>query len=82
MGSIKIYPNPSNGDFTLYFNHQGHAKILVYNLLGAVIHQENVTASGQHKMKINLQGLQDGLYLIAVQTGNETYLQKLKILNK
>ena len=80
LGNIKIYPNPSNGDFTLYFTHQGQAKILVYNLLGAVIHQENVIASGQHKMKINLQGLQDGLYLIAVQTGEETYLQKLKIL--
>jgi len=82
IGNIKIYPNPSNGDFTLYFNHHGQAKILVYNLLGAVIHQEEVVATGQHKMKINLQGLNDGLYLIAIQTGEETYLQKLKILNR
>lgn len=76
---LRIYPNPTNGNFNLYFSYQGQAKVIVYNLLGAIVHEEDVVASGQHKMQVNLQGLQDGLYLVAVQTGKDTYLQKLKI---
>jgi PKD repeat protein len=77
--NIRIYPNPSNGNFTLYLNYMGKAKISVYNLLGETIYQEEVMASGQHKTQIALQGIPEGLYLIAVQAGEEKYLQKVKI---
>ena len=80
--NLRIYPNPSDGSFTLYLYYQGKANVSVYNLLGESIYQEEVLATGQHRMQINLLGMPDGLYMVAVQTGDNTYLQKLKILNR
>lgn len=77
-----IYPNPSAGEFTLHIQYTGKASVMVYNLLGTTVYQQDLFANGQHQMKINLQELKDGLYLVAVQTSKKTYIQKLKILNR
>ena len=62
--SLKVYPNPSNGSFSLEFNSQSvlnSSEILITDLSGRTVHQEMISA-GQSTLQI--QHLSSGLYQV------------------
>lgn len=61
---VNIFPNPSNGQFTLQVAKIGDYNIKVITLAGQIIHNE--TLSGNEKT-INLSRLPKGLYFIQLQ---------------
>lgn len=68
---ISIYPNPSNGEFTVLTNGID-AEIRVLNLLGETI----INAKAENG-KLNLQMDKEGVYLISVKTKYGIETQKL-----
>lgn len=69
---ISLYPNPVEDILTLQFpNDQEIKKIVVYDLNGKVVleRQENI-------LKVNLERLNTGLYLLAVHTPTSIYRNK------
>lgn len=55
--SFAIYPNPNNGSFVI--KTEQHSKLMIYNILGEKIHEQEVD-SGENKIKTN--NLTKGIY--------------------
>jgi len=76
---LKIYPNPNQGNFTIDFS----------DLAGEVIKLKIVDLNGRTVYSNELHGetmllsldLQTGIYLLTVEAGNKTFIQKL-VINK
>ncbi len=77
--SIKIYPNPSNGNFMLKLNNINSATILIYNLLGKIVHSEKVNTEFI-EIK-NQKRFETGVYMVKVvsKETNKVYHTKLVI---
>ncbi len=80
---IQIYPNPSEGKFTLEANgmDEGPLTITMVNTLGEAVREINaVTVKGKLLAEIDGSGLPKGIYLINLLSSKE--IQTLKIIIK
>lgn len=72
---IEVYPNPSNGKFTLILNdafgEKGNYKI--YNMLGMLI--SDCRIDGRRKYNFNI-GASSGIYILELQDPNDRVLYK------
>ena len=65
---VGIYPNPSNGVFTIDWSPQQETHLYIYNIHGQSVYQS--TISGLDKFQIDLPSkISNGIYLLRV-TGN------------
>lgn len=61
----KIYPNPNNGVFSIMINgNSGALDVLVFNVIGEKVFELQVL--GDHGAKIDLAGLEKGLYVVQI----------------
>lgn len=75
---VQLYPNPSNGAFTLNVNSGSKFDIQIFNMTGKLIHSETDLPSS-YTENINLQGNPQGVYFIRINNGNEIRTSKLVI---
>ncbi len=77
----RIFPNPSNGIFNLYYplnNASGaQPQVEIYNVLGEKLYAANINSSNT---EINLSGQSAGLYLFRVTDGNGNIAGQGKIV--
>lgn len=79
---FKIYPNPSNGLFTLAVVGAENEKIeiLVYNTIGELVYQANdVNSLISYNKTIDLQNLPKGVYVACVKGLKASYTEKIVI---
>jgi hypothetical protein len=79
---LRIYPNPSHGDFTLHYNSSinGQVSVRVMELSGNEIYFNNFSVNeGENTMNISLQEFPNGLYLIDINNGIERSTQKVML---
>ena len=79
-GSIKIYPNPSQGYFTIEFtkNVPGSKEVFIYNMLGKLL--KNIQARPNERyVTIDMFGQSNGMYFIKVTDGDSTVIRKIVI---
>ena len=76
-----ITPNPASSFTTLNFGQpMQHAQVAVYSLDGKrLLSQEIESQSSTYSL--NIQALQNGMYIVSVKTDKDTYNQKL-VVNK
>ncbi|NOQ72584.1 MAG: PKD domain-containing protein [Crocinitomix sp.] len=68
---LTIYPNPSDGEFTLTSNGDGPIQsIAIYNQMGGVVYTEENTDDSFSK-KVNLSHLEGGIYFVLVNKEDE-----------
>lgn len=72
--NVVIAPNPSNGLFTVNFNHSTTALITVYNIIGKVVSVKQTTASSQ---TVDLTNEANGSYFVTIKTDKETITKKV-----
>lgn len=71
---IKIFPNPSNGTFTVDFNTLGIKEIILNDLFGQIILKENTSNS----MNLTIENLKPGLYILtATDQNNKSIIRKI-----
>ena len=74
--SIKVYPNPNNGQFFLEVsNFEARATVSIYNMLGSKVYESKMTNEINHK--INLLGIKKGVYFVKVTDQKEQFTKKI-----
>lgn len=76
----KIYPNPNNGIFSVMVNGNSAAlDLLVFNVIGEKVFELQIL--GDHEAKIDLSGLQKGLYVVQIIDRNraETVTRRMHV---
>lgn len=80
IGSFSVYPNPSNGAFSLQFdnpNEKTGCTISVYNALGDCVY--NVSRNLQNENFIDLSEMNSGLYYVVVTSEGRTMSRIVEI---
>jgi uncharacterized repeat protein (TIGR03803 family) len=84
---FSLYPNPSNGIFTLKWD-MGQAasdkgknyEIEIYNCLGEIVYQSKIQSRDiGTKSEINLSDEPNGIYLVTIKTKENSFTQKISI---
>lgn len=80
--NISVFPNPSNGKFSLDIIMPGtaDANVMVRDLTGREIFSNQlVNISGKHNSVINLENVRPGVYMLDVKIGRKNYFKKLVV---
>ncbi|HYV93633.1 MAG TPA: T9SS type A sorting domain-containing protein [Chitinophagales bacterium] len=81
---LMIYPNPSNGKFTLdiVLNNADNTEVTinVTDLLGQLVYEQIIPAGdGELHKEIQLDAVQAGIYFVKVRLNDDVYSRKLVI---
>ena len=77
-----LYPNPNNGNFSLTFEGVSGAdgQVSVLDLNGKTIANQSFTATeGENTIRMNLEGVTSGIYLVRFQAGDVVKTQKIVV---
>lgn len=71
LSNLQIFPNPSNGQFTLKFNSEETQEVIVriQNAVGQIVSEKVLeNFAGDFNQQIDLTALSNGVYFVAVET--------------
>jgi hypothetical protein len=73
---VKVYPNPSNGLFTIAIeNFSGDMTLAIYDINGRNVFSK--TGDYLTNNNVNLSGLQKGIYILNIKGANLSYSEKI-----
>ncbi|HNL84396.1 MAG TPA: T9SS type A sorting domain-containing protein [Chitinophagales bacterium] len=80
-GNLQLYPNPNNGNFSLNYDNNGAANLYlqVLDVSGKTVLEKQVAHQDKSEIKLNLSGLQKGIYWIKLTDRNEYYTKAVII---
>ena len=79
--TVLVYPNPSQGLVNISFKKASFAtRILVENINGEVLHQENIDKIIANPMSLDLHQLSNGIYFIEILFADETNNFRTKVI--
>ncbi|HLP13782.1 MAG TPA: M43 family zinc metalloprotease [Flavobacteriales bacterium] len=71
--NLNVYPNPSTGEVTLNFDldQPKRLNIKLVDVLGKVVYEHGLTnyEAGSHSIKLNLETVAKGMYLVRLENG-------------
>ena len=81
---LNVFPNPSNGNFTLTFENTSNSDISldVLDIQGRVVHSEAAIGSdlGSVQHQFDLSGLNPGFYLVRLSDGERFQSRKVQVV--
>lgn len=76
---LQIYPNPSNGLFSLNYNQGESLSYRVFDILGKEVISNVILRDTSSEHQIDMQSFSSGMYLISITQGNKQIVKKLII---
>ena len=78
-GNLGIYPNPTNGIFTIEMNdvEKDVYTIKITNVLGQKVFTTSQSVNGIYKENIDLSAFQKGVYLIEIKNSTATITERI-----
>jgi len=80
--TMKLFPNPSTGVFEIEFNFTGKISIEILNIVGTEVYHMNFYSDGTYHNRIDLSGLESGIYFVTLKSSQETIVKKLQLLSE
>jgi hypothetical protein len=80
--NLNIYPNPSNGNFTVIFNamHNTEAAISVTDMAGKVVYSTITTGNaGTNSISVDASTLSQGIYMVQIETNEGKAVSKIQV---
>lgn len=80
--TVKIVPNPSDGRFSVEYQSSGNTndRITIYDITGRIMLTREITGyNKESKVKFNLSGFPEGLYMLEINSGGRISTRKLLI---
>ena len=77
LTNIKVFPNPSNGEFTIESSLEEMATFQIMDILGEEIYNSSEIKIGINN--VDVRKLNKGIYLMKIETSNGLYTQRLVI---
>jgi hypothetical protein len=78
LQAFNVYPNPSNGNFTITFeNENGPSSVSIYNITGALMYQKKLEALPKHEIQLN--GIKKGFYLVKLKNRLGHHVKRIAI---
>lgn len=79
--NFAVYPNPNNGNFNIQFNTNSSngVKVLVYDMRGRSIFENEFSSSATFNQNIHLNNAQAGVYLLTVTDGERKEVKKIVV---
>tara|TARA_R110000737_G_scaffold282322_2_gene288975 strand:+ start:17507 stop:19132 length:1626 start_codon:yes stop_codon:yes gene_type:complete len=74
--SIGLYPNPSDGQFTLAFDETLSGELLITDMTGRSVYHENFYNQNQIQVQLSEK---TGIYLLSLSTAKGTIIKKISI---
>lgn len=74
LSGVKLYPNPTNGIFTVELANGISKQVIVTDLTGRVVLTAN---SSENQLNMSIDGLAAGMYSVKVISGNASQTSKL-----
>jgi hypothetical protein len=72
---IRIFPNPSNGTFSIYTSSIENYTIEIFNIIGEKIYSEK--GKNTSRKEIHLNNISSGIYFVKVFDGESFYCEKI-----
>ena len=81
LANFNLYPNPSQGNFTVQFNSDSSQVIQLelVDLRGRAVYNSSFENTGYFNQNIQLNAVQAGVYLLKVKDGDKQVTRKLVI---
>ena len=80
LETMAIFPNPNNGQFTLWVKESSSWFVRIVNSAGQTVYQEDRDGASQN-ITLNLPLLTSGLYFVYVEGNGRTAREKMVILD-
>ncbi len=78
--NFMLYPNPSNGEFTIVYNGTNKLALLtILSLDGRIVLSEKLSANSKTIHKYRLNRLRKGAYLVKLSDGDKSTCRKLVV---
>ncbi|MBN8696531.1 MAG: PKD domain-containing protein [Bacteroidetes bacterium] len=74
MDALSVYPNPSNGLFTVKMNATAKTVVEIYNVIGEVVYSTQLT---NNTAVVDLSNNAAGVYTMKVISGNSTSVKQI-----
>lgn len=77
--SLKIFPNPNNGNFNINFTPQSGEKVdvILYDLLGRQVYSKEFESTNFFEEAIDMNNSGSGIYLLKIKDGNRSITRKI-----
>ncbi len=76
--NVSLYPNPSNGTFTLKFRQAYQSDLQIYNFIGQLVSRRILYPKKANTIQLDLP---NGVYLALIDTGEKRITKKIIIQN-
>ena len=73
---ISIFPNPSNGEVNLDINFEGKSNVKVFNQIGKLLYNNEISSDNVAELKSLLTELNQGLYLVKINGEEQNQVVK------
>lgn len=74
--NVTVYPNPATSQFTVNLDDNSAAQIQLYNLVGQLVHSEEVQNT---QATVNVNQLNNGVYMLKVTQNGKVYTSKVVV---
>ncbi|MCR4738126.1 MAG: thiol protease/hemagglutinin PrtT [Bacteroidales bacterium] len=74
VGNVKVFPNPSNGNVSVFAEIQPVSEVQVFDLFGRMLFQKNV---GEKEFSVDLSDYTAGTYILRMITSNGVETSKI-----